>query len=167
MNTIPAFPEAPVPLDICFDVEIEASASAVFAGLTEDIGEWWGAPYLQANSAVDVVLDAKPGGMMLERAKGDDGAIWAFVQEIHRDRFLALEGRMHMAPAVYARTTFKLAEHGGRTQLSFAQHAVGHFNSRHGEIFAEGWRDLLGKRLKDFVEHGLSSGVRSAKEMVR
>lgn len=150
----------PIPLDIAFEIHIKAPPSAVFAGLTEDIGVWWGAPYLQCENAYDLILEARPGGRLLEQAPGSDGAIWGIIQEIRRDRFIAIEGRMNMAPAIFARTTFDLAEDKRETCLRFSTSAFGAFSEKHQKMYEDGWRDLLDNRLRTFVEHGEALGVR-------
>ena len=151
-----------VPIEVSFEVAIDARAAIVFAGLTDGIGEWWGAPYLQTDAAVDMVLEPRPGGMMLERTRGDGGAVWGFVQEVRRDRLLVIEGRMGISQAVFARSRFELSEANGETTLRFHLSALGRFEPRHHGVYADGLRDLLGNRLKAFVEHGTRPGIRAA-----
>lgn len=161
-----ASPDSLATIDFERDIEIAASASAIFKGLTDDIGEWFGAPYLQTGEdAMDMVLDAKPGGKWLEITKAGEGAVWGEVQEIRRDRTLAIEGRMGMRPAVFARLVFKLTPNllGQGTMLRMAFKAVGHFTQDHEERFTEGMVDLFGKRLKDYAEGQKPTGIRAQK----
>lgn len=150
-------------LEIEQEVEIKAPPARVFRALTDDIGLWWGAPYLQnADAATDMILEARPGGLMKEVTRGGDGAVWGTVQEVRRDRLLVLEGRMGMRPAIFARTTFDLSDSDAKaTRIAFSVRAVGSFTAEHQEIFGGGLGDLLGNRLKAYLEKGEESGVRA------
>lgn len=151
-------------LEIARTVDIDAPAAAVFTGLTDSIGEWWGKPYLQNEDAIDIVLEARPGGLLAERTVGGDGAVWATVQEVRRDRLLVLEGRMNMRPAAFARTRFELEPLSpSATRLRFASRALGEFTARHHDMYGGGWGDLLGNRLKGFVERGDRVGIRAGR----
>ncbi|MBT5238966.1 MAG: helix-turn-helix domain-containing protein [Rhodospirillaceae bacterium] len=144
------------------EIEMGGPPSAVFKGLTDDIGEWFGAPYLQTGSdARDMILDAKPGGKWIEVTKAGDGAVWGEVQEIQRDKMLAIEGRMGMRPAVFARIVFKLSTYPKGCLMTMTFKGVGHFSREHEEKFTEGLVDLFGVRLKAYAEGGKPTGIRA------
>lgn len=144
-------------------IDIDAPPDKVFQGLTEDIGEWLGPPYVQTgNEAIDIVMDARPGGALIEMTRAGGGVLWAHVQEVGRDRVLALEGRMGMGPAIFARAVFDLTAKGaGATTVRFTLRSVGSFTSDQLDGFTEGWLDLVGNRLKRFIEMGERLGVRA------
>lgn len=155
-------PDALTTIEFEREIEVKATPSAVFKGLTDDIGEWFGAPYLQTGDAArDMVLDARPGGKWIEMTKAGDGAVWGEVQEIQRDKVLALEGRMGMRPAVFARIVFDLKARQGGCTLTMKFNAVGHFTSDHEERFTGGLLDLFGIKLKAHAEGGELSGIRA------
>lgn len=155
-------PDALTTIEFEREIEISATPSAVFKGLTDDIGEWFGAPYLQTGDAArDMILDARPGGKWIEMTKAGDGAVWGEVQEIRRDKVLALEGRMGMRPAMFARIVFDLAWRTGGCTLIMTFKAVGYFVGDHEERFTNGLVDLFGTRLKAYAEGGASTGVRA------
>lgn len=144
------------------DIEIGAPPSAVFVGLTDDIGEWFGPPYVQTGEdAMDVVLDAKPGGLWVETTKAGGGAVWGVVQEVRRDQVLAIEGRMGMRPAIFSRTVFTLTPKTGGCVLNLSFRAVGSFTEEHEHMFTEGLKDMFGNRLKTYAEGGPPIGIRA------
>ena len=144
-------------------VEIDAAPAAVFSALTDEIGEWWGAPYLQApDDATDIILEPYPGGLLKELTRGGDGAVWGTVQEIRRNRLLVLEGRMSMRAAVHGTVRFELeGVDTGVTRLSLTHRAIGAFTAEHRELYGGGWRDQLDNRLKLYVETGQARGIRA------
>lgn len=143
-------------------VDIDASPATVFAGLTEGIGNWWGAPYLlSGDRATDIVLDPRPGGLFLEVTGEGEGYVWCTVEQIVRDRLLTLSGRMAMRDAVAGLIRFELEPLGDGTRLSLEHRAVGRLTEGDQDAFAEGWKDLLGARLKAHAESGEVMGIRA------
>src|SRR5262249_59834715 len=53
-------------IDIALDIEIAGTPAAVFAALTEDVGGWWGHPFVTAR-ATSLALDPRLGGLFTER----------------------------------------------------------------------------------------------------
>jgi DNA-binding transcriptional ArsR family regulator/uncharacterized protein YndB with AHSA1/START domain len=150
-------------LEIDRSIDIDAPPDRVFQGLTDDIGDWLGPPYVQTgNDAIDIVMDARPGGSLTELTRAGGGVLWAHVQEVSRNRVLALEGRMGMRPAIFARAVFDLIAKGeAATTVRFTLRSVGSFTVDQIDGFTDGWLDLVGIRLKDFVETGVPTGVRA------
>ncbi len=146
------------------DIEIFAPPSAVFIGLTDGIGNWFGAPFLQTgDDATDMLIEPKPGGKWIETTKGGGGALWGEVQEIRRDTCIALEGRMGIRPAVFGRIVFTLTPRpeGGGTILTLQFHAIGHFQADHEALYTGGLNELFAERLKAYAEGKPVHGVRN------
>lgn len=142
-------------------VDIAGSRPAVFAALTTGIGEWWGAPYLATgNEARDVVLEPRLGGHFKEITASGDGVVWGTVQVLQRDRAIETSGRMMIRGAIAGTLRFDLEDADGGTRLKLVHRAVGHMKPETEAEFAAGWGDLLGNRLKAFVERGERKGLR-------
>lgn len=144
-------------------VDIAAAPATVYKALTEDIGYWWGAPYLiTGEDARDVVLDARPGGLMTEVTE-DGGQVWCMVEQARPGRCLVLGGRMGMRDAVAGNIRFELVETAGGTQVQLEHRAVGGVSAETERDFGAGWEDLLGTRLKGYVEEGAKPGIRGGR----
>jgi DNA-binding transcriptional ArsR family regulator len=151
------------------EVEIAAPPARVWDALTVEIAAWWGAPYLYASHAEgvgkrevrDLRLDARPGGLLLEDWGGGDGAVWGTVVEVRRGALLELVGTFGMAGAVHGVLDFALEGKGKATILKLSHRAIGDFADAAGleAAFGEGWRDLIGLRLKAWVERGEKLGL--------
>lgn len=160
MPQVTAPTKAPGSLFIEQEIKLNASTRKVFAALTGDLSSWWGAPYLQdAKNAKSVHLEPKLGGRFLEKWSEDEGAIWAVVTNLKKNERIILHGSMAMPGAVYGTIRFDLEDEKGTTRLKLSHHAVGEVNEDLQEGYRGGWEDLLGLRLKSFVETGEKMGI--------
>ena len=149
-------------LDMRLETQLSATPERVFEALTEQIGLWWGAPYLRdKTSATDVLLEARPGGRLLEVWGENEGAVWGEVTRIKAPEVLELTGRMGMTGPVYAVVAFTLTPAKGGTLLTLTHQAVGDVDAETETGYQAGWADLIADRLKALVEDGTPSGVRS------
>jgi uncharacterized protein YndB with AHSA1/START domain len=73
-----------------------------------------------------------------------------------------MSGRIGMGGAVAGLVTFELEPHGEATVLRLSHRAVGELTEQQQGNYGRGWHDLLGRRLKAFVEHGERLGIRAA-----
>jgi len=150
------------------EVRIEAPPSRVFEALTQDVAAWWGAPYLYNQQATDIVLEPRVGGRMFEvwgQGKGkqeDEGALWAVVTAIERNKQLTLSGPMGMSGAVSGIITYSLEPAGkSATTLKLSHRAIGEVTEEARQNYTFGWTDLLATRLKQFIETGTRAGVKT------
>jgi DNA-binding transcriptional ArsR family regulator/uncharacterized protein YndB with AHSA1/START domain len=143
-------------VDVALDVEIAAPRRVVFAALTEDPGGWWGHPYLRSETT-DLILEPKLGGLVLETWDGG-GAVLATVTGWTEDRYLQLTGPFHLGLAL-GTATFQLSDRGDGTNIEFSFRAIGAIESQLVERFAEGWAELVSRRLKTLVETGRRLGI--------
>jgi uncharacterized protein YndB with AHSA1/START domain len=144
------------------EITINAPPAKVFDALTHDMGAWWGAPYLMGEHARDIVVEPMPGGRVFEDWGGREGALFATVTCIRRPLHLELVGRIGMGGAVTGVVTFDLEARGDGTVLRLSHRAVGEITEQQQANYGMGWQDLLGRRLKSFVESGERLGVRGA-----
>ena len=147
----------PLSLDIEQEIAFEAPPERVFSALTEEIGAWWGAPYLH-EQATALELEPRLGGWLRERWGPGAGALLATVTAIVVGERLELTGRLHMG-VVQGVVTFVLRPEGGGTRLNFSHQAIGHLRPEVAARAEGGWAELLGVRLKTFVERGERLGI--------
>jgi DNA-binding transcriptional ArsR family regulator/uncharacterized protein YndB with AHSA1/START domain len=143
-------------VDVALDVAISAPRDLVFAALTEDPGGWWGHPYLRSD-ATGLTLEPRLGGLVVETWDGG-GAVLATVTGWTEGRYLQLTGPFHLGLAL-GTATFQLSDGEGGTNLEFSFRAIGAIESQLVERFAEGWTDLVGRRLKTLAETGARLGI--------
>jgi DNA-binding transcriptional ArsR family regulator len=143
-------------VDVALDVAIAASRKLVFAALTEDPGGWWGHPYLRSD-ATNLTLEPKLGGLVVESWDGG-GAVVASITGWTDGRYLQLTGPFHLGLALGI-ATFQLSDSDGGTSVQFSFRAIGAIEPQLVERFAEGWTELVGVRLKTFVETGKRLGI--------
>lgn len=143
------------------EVTIEASPERVFDALTKEISAWWGAPYLVSEKAQDIVLEPKLGGFFYEVWGEDQGVLWATVTGIKWGERLELTGPIGMRGAVQAIVSYELEPKENATILRLSHRAVGEVTKETEENYGQGWEDLIGTRLKAFVETGKRHGIRS------
>ena len=143
-------------VDVALDVSIAAPPVEVFAVLTKDPGGWWGHPYLRSG-ATGLTLEPRLGGLLVETWEAG-GAVLATVTGWTDDRYLELTGPFHLGVALGI-ATFELSSRKDGTSLQFSFRAVGAIEAQFVEQFAEGWNELVGRRLKTLVETGARLGI--------
>ena len=150
-----------VTLNIEQEIDLKASPADVFRALTLDIGEWWGQPHLR-DDARDIVLDPVPGGLVKQVTRDGGGNVMFTVQAVRRDRLLVLNGTMGIPNTIQGTVRFELEPRtAGSTRLLLKHWAIGELAAATREAFIKGWQDLLGSRLRAYVEAGKSSGIRA------
>lgn len=142
-------------------VDINALPPKVFQALTADIGAWWGEPYMISESAMDIILETRLGGYLMELWDEGSGAIWATVTGLRQNAFLELTGRMGREGAANGVARFTLTPWQGRTRLCLEYQALGVMDEDAETSCRQGWKELLVQRLKTYVETGERLGVRS------
>lgn len=141
------------------EVEIAAPPEQVWAALTDEVEAWWGSPYLQGKASA-LVLEPWPGGVFREDWGEGQGALWGVASTVERRRRLEIQGAMGMTGAVVGVTRFGLdAIEDGWTRLRLSHKAFGHIDAETERNYGLGWQDLLGVRLKAYIEEGVRYGL--------
>jgi hypothetical protein len=84
------------------------------------------------------------------------------VQAVRRDRLLVLNGTMGIPKTIQMIVRFELEPiKGGGTRLLLKHWAIGELTAALRDDFIKGWQDLLGSRLRAYVETGKSLGIRA------
>jgi hypothetical protein len=139
-------------------IHYAAEPAALFRALTEGISAWWGVPYLVRADAVGMVLEPQLGGRMFE-AWPHGGALWGVVNEVAQDAMLEVQGPLGFAWPTRCLLRIELAPQPRGTRLSFLLKVYGNVGVEQQHEFDEAWLDLLGERLKAYVERGERRGI--------
>jgi uncharacterized protein YndB with AHSA1/START domain len=141
------------------EVTINASPERVFDALTSQVSAWWGAPYLLTDAPQGIILEPEVGGRLYEVSGEGEGALWAMVTAIQKNRWLELTGPIGMSGAMHSVVSFALEPKGEATLVKLAHHAVGELGEDTEANYSAGWHDLVGVRLKAFAETGERQGL--------
>jgi uncharacterized protein YndB with AHSA1/START domain len=137
-------------IDIAQELALRATRRDVFRALTSEVASWWGPPYL-TNRATGLELDPRLGGAFREKWGRAGGRLLATVTAVEPERLLELTGPLHLG-VVFGVAEFRLEDAPEGTRLSFAHRGIGEVSPDVVEAFAGGWAELLGNRLRTFVE---------------
>lgn len=138
-------------IDISMEVDLAAGRREVFAALTRDVGAWWGPPFV-TERATGLLLDARLGGSFSE-VWGDGGKLLATITALDPGRLLELTGPFHLG-VVYGVAAYRLDDSSAGTSLAFTHRGIGDVAPDVAEAFRGGWAELIGTRLRAFVERG-------------
>jgi DNA-binding transcriptional ArsR family regulator/uncharacterized protein YndB with AHSA1/START domain len=144
-------------IDISQELALKAKRRDVFRALTRDVASWWGPPYLTSR-ATGLELDSRLGGPFREKWGAGGGKLLATVTAVEPERLLELTGPLHLG-VVFGVAEFRLVDDPEGTRLHFAHRGIGDVSPDVAEAFAGGWAELLGNRLRRFVEGGDHEGI--------
>jgi DNA-binding transcriptional ArsR family regulator/uncharacterized protein YndB with AHSA1/START domain len=144
-------------IDLAQELVLAAARAEIFAALTDGVAAWWGAPYL-TSKAVGLSLSSRVGGSFVEEWEGGGGRQLAVVTALDPNARLELTGSFHLG-VVFGIVEFRLTDDPDGTRLAFSHRGIGDISPEAAEAFAAGWRELLGVRLKTFVETGERLGI--------
>ena len=147
--------------ELHMEIKIDASPSAVWASLTENIDQWWPAEFYAGGETGSRTfsLEPEPGGRMMERWEHGGGVLWGTVISIEPDVKLQVIGATFPpwgGPSQWF-GTWELVSLDGKTLLKFNEHAVGLVSDSGTQEKDKGWQ-FLWKTLKAHVE-GVSPPV--------
>ncbi|WP_191561267.1 SRPBCC domain-containing protein [Metabacillus idriensis] len=134
------------------EVFIESSRENVFKALTEKAEDWWEFRLAPKGVQSKFTFDPVPGGQFVERWGETEGAVWGNVYYVNPPEEIRLHGHLGMQGAVNSSYTFRLLEKDGGTLLQLSHTASGMIEEEWEQNHSEGWKHLLGKLLKEYVE---------------
>jgi uncharacterized protein YndB with AHSA1/START domain len=138
------------------EIIIQAPPDQVFDALTVQIGEWWHHRF-EAGSTVS--LEPKVGGRFYEDFGDGGGALFAVVNYLKRPEQVTMTGPMGMSGPILGSISFTLEAQEFGTVVKLSHKVIGEVSEEHRQGYSAGWEDLLGVRLKDFVEQGIKRNV--------
>ncbi|MDH5691959.1 MAG: SRPBCC domain-containing protein, partial [Gammaproteobacteria bacterium] len=142
------------------EIVIASSPAQVFRAMVDETASWWGMPYLRNPESSSLVIEPRLGGLMYESwGNENEGAECARVTTYKENEVLELNGRFGLDGAVLSVARFELKAKGDQTILSLSHHIIGELDSQTKEMYSFGWNDLVGTRLKAFVEKGECFGI--------
>lgn len=135
---------------------IEAPPSKVFEAMTGDISAWWGFPLLiDPEDAMSVTIEPWLGGMFYESWRDGGGIVLGMVSRLKRDRRLTLQGYVSLPGPLCGVIDFELVPTSNdSTLLKLSHSAFGSFDWQAERHYKSGWRNILGTRLKQYIEKG-------------
>jgi uncharacterized protein YndB with AHSA1/START domain len=137
-STIPAS----LLLNIRKEIQIDAPATIVWESVLQMCG-----PGLTSadGTAMNLTLEAWPGGRWFRDLGNKTGHLWGHVQVIKPPKLLELMGPMFMSYPVISHVQYRLEEAGGKTMLTLVHRAIGDIAPEHREGVHKGWENILSK----------------------
>ncbi|MEW6056589.1 MAG: SRPBCC domain-containing protein [Bdellovibrionota bacterium] len=130
---------------------INASREKVFKALTQDTSSWW-SHSIEEDSQVR--FEAKLGGHFYEEFKQGGGFLYATVIWLKPGEEIELMGPMGWDGPVTGVFSYTLEEKGEGTLVKLEHKFFGPLSGETEGMYIEGWRELLGSNLKNYVEEG-------------
>lgn len=134
------------------EVFINAPREQVFKALTEQVSEWWEFRLAPNGVSSSLALNPIPGGLFIEKWGEHEGAVWGNVYFVNAPEEIRMQGHLGMQGAVNSSYTYRLIEKDGGTLLQVSHSASGILQENWEQSHTEGWKHLLGKLLKNYVE---------------
>lgn len=150
----------PLPALDRFAIRMEFTYSVpparIWKAITEELQAWWGPPYLLVDSELtELILEPRLGGRLYEKWGGSDGGIWGEVTSIRHDHWLEIRGQMGLRAPAVAIVCFEIDPVDAGCLLKFSHVATGGADSQAEAAFTKGWKELLGDRLRRWLEQGV------------
>jgi uncharacterized protein YndB with AHSA1/START domain len=146
-------------LSVQGSVTITASPDQVWQSLTGEVSAWWGAPYVCCDDTTDIRLDLRIGGPLYETGADGTEVLWGVISGYTPGSFIEFSGCCGMAPPVHGTWSFMLEEQDGGTRVTYNHYVMGLVSDAQMENYDKGWQDLIGARLKAFVERSERMGL--------
>ena len=144
-------------IDLEFEVSIDASVSQVFSALVDQVGAWWGPPFVNAG-ATGLTIEGRLGGDFVEHYD-NGGLLLGTVSGYRPDQLLQITGPFHLGAATAVAQISLNPRTADGTSLALSFRGAGLMNADVVEAFKGGWRELVAVRLKAFVEDGTRLGI--------
>ncbi len=135
------------------DFTINAPPARVFQAIVHEVNVWW--TYRLADRPSMMILEPHVGGRLYEDWGAGLGAMWGVVMAFDGERMIRLQGPLGMTMPVTSVYTMTLNPgEDGTTTLHLAHQCAGLIRENWGQAHREGWTELLGSHLKNWVERG-------------
>ncbi len=133
------------------EISLRAPRDKVFAALTRDIGRWWA---YRGVAGSTMCAEPRPGGRFYEDFGNGAGFLWGTVFHVQPPVLLKLSEPPGTTSAWVSHWAYELEETKDGTLLKFSHHVIADA-SWDPACARDGWGELLGKHLKDYVERDI------------
>jgi uncharacterized protein YndB with AHSA1/START domain len=137
------------------EVAVAAAPQHVYECFMNDIARWWSASWVMGGpNTVGLLIEAQPGGRLLESWKDGGGCVWATVQSISPGRMINFsipDGVMWSGPGMF-KLSFEADEAGTGTLLKLSHYCFTMYSEDAHSGYVQGWTELIGTRLRDYAE---------------
>ena len=141
--------------DLSMQVHIDASPEKVWAGLTEQMSDWWPADFYAGGQDGErkIEIEAWPGGRMFETWNNGGGNLWGTVIFINPNHALQIHGSLfpNWGGPTACFQSWELKADGEGTSLTFSESSVGRVSDEGMREKDKGWQ-FLWQTLKAHVE---------------
>ena len=131
-------------ITVHLETHTDAPPETVWSSLTNDIGDWWGEPYVSSAERTALTLDARPGGLLFEDWGDGNGNAWATVRTLRKPNRLEFDGTFMMYGAIHGTVAITIEpQPDRRTRIALIQQAIGEINDDTIDAWNAGWQDLI------------------------
>jgi uncharacterized protein YndB with AHSA1/START domain len=129
-------------LEVTKEQTIAAPIDVVFETILEQMGPFFETP---DGTALQMKLEAWPGGRWYRDFGNNAGHLWGHVQSIRPHTLLEIHGPLFMAAPAISHVQYRLAEENGMTRVTFSHRAFGQIPPEllDGVNVNKGWTNLL------------------------
>ena len=138
---------------------IKATREKVFNSLITNVSHWWGRPYIINDKTTNIILEPKIGGLFYETWDNVQGYKWGEVTSLKTNEMIEITGPFGMPALNHAKVTFTLEDEKDGTNVLLSHQAMGPLDETNKTSYSGGWKDLIGTRLKRYVEEGKKMGL--------
>ncbi|MHA1989696.1 MAG: metalloregulator ArsR/SmtB family transcription factor [Candidatus Hodarchaeales archaeon] len=146
-------------IDIEQKIYIEAAREKVFKSLTTNISNWWGRPFIINEQTTEIILEPEIGGRFFETWGNEQGYKWGEVTYIKNNEILEITGPFGKRDALFGKVCFTLEDHKKGTNILLSHQMFGQVDEETKKGYSRGWEDLIGRRLKKYVEENEKLGL--------
>jgi uncharacterized protein YndB with AHSA1/START domain len=137
---------AQLAVDIEQQLDIDCPIDKVFKGILVQFTEKMKYP---DGRSMNFKIEARPGGRWYRDLGNDTGHLWGHVQVIKPPTILEIAGPLFMSYPTYNHIEVRLAEHDGKTRLTFRHRAIGPVDEQTRTGVSQGWNQMLDELKRD------------------
>ncbi|MCB1096632.1 MAG: SRPBCC domain-containing protein [Verrucomicrobiae bacterium] len=146
--------------NVTIRIDINAPIAKTWRLMIDDIGQWWRQDFLCCERSMGMHLEARVGGMLVERTEGEGcGYLWGHVISFQPEHQLAYVAQIVPPWGGPAQSVVQIAlapdedRPAEATVLTLTDSLIGHVSDHLMSSLAEGWGQLYGEGgLKTHVE---------------
>lgn len=152
MTTAVPMPRGPVPFEVqhfayTSVIHLPAPPSRCWAAFTLDIDQWW---TYRLRDRTRCTIETFVGGRWMQEWDGG-GALFGTFTVWDPPHLLCVTGPLAMSRPAHNLLEFQFEAAGDGTDVAIRHEAFGDFDGDTGEMYANGWRELIGGSLNNYL----------------